>query len=186
MRKDPVNFIWIVIIIIVEMVVTRMLVGTFHLNSLLTHSLTLSHTLSYSFSPYNPSPTQANNDFIDHLAINRSITSYEASYEEANTANAFTSPVVVMAPVGDDHSNLSTLFQVAPMDTGIHSETAVDDDNVAGNTSLLTHGNDTVVKDEAISDAAVEDVGNEHRADDTGAHTHTHYLLTHTYSYPKL
>ena len=69
------------------------------------------------------------------------------------------------------------------MDTGVYSETATYDDHVAGNISLLTHGNDTVVKSEAISDAAVEDVDKEHRTDDTGSHTHSHYLLTDTNSF---
>ena len=138
-----------------------------YFNQLLAHALTRPLILASSFTSYNPSPTQTNNDFIDHLAINRSSTSYKSSYEDTDIGNVFTSPVVVMAPVGDDHSNISRLFSVAPMGAGMYGETAAYDDHVAGGTSLLTHGDHAAATNEAISDAVPEDVDKDHHAADT-------------------
>ena len=66
------------------------------------------------------------------MVVNRTINSDDASFERENISDSLASPIVVMAPVGDEGSNLSTLFQVAPVD----DETAADD-KVAGIHSSL-------------------------------------------------
>ncbi len=150
-----------------------MLTGTIpSSSSSLTHSLTHLFT---SFTPYNPSPTQTNNEFLDNFVVNRSINSHETSYEGERAGNSLTSPMVVMAPVGDEHSNLSTLFQItAPTTTVVNEETE--------GVYSLTHS--PSIEDVVDAPAPEHVVVDEEVAHDEEPGTHSYsYSLTQSLTY---